>query len=303
MELQIELAGTKINIDLLGQAEEALPLCNVFFRGFFHQGQRSHARVGVSILEKAGNSFPVRSKFWKPVFEQIVCTEDVAAWFRKIPGHENGFCINEKTICSFCLNGLLLFDPDTCDGRIYLLKKGPKRFMPLYRLFWIYFAQVLGEKQQCFVHAAALVKDEKGYLFLGDSGAGKSTLSKSCKDCHVFSDDSPIFGKKDGEYRVFPSPFQQMDPLGALNEEVAGMSAQVKGFYFIKKDDHLYLEDMQKKKAISMIINRHIHFFSYLSTQARVAIFDLFHKSCDNIPAYDLHLTRNGDGLQFVACT
>ena len=303
MELQIELAGTRISIDFSGQAEEAFPLCNALFRGFFHQGQRSHARVGVSILENAGNSSLGRLNLRKPVFEQTVCTKDVAAWLGNIPGHENGFCINEKTICSFCLNGLLLFDPDTWAGRIYLLKKGPKRFMPLYRLFWIYFAQVLGERQRCFVHAAALVKDEKGYLFLGDSGAGKSTLSKTCRDCHVFSDDSPIFGKKDGEYHVFPSPFQQMDPLGASNEEVSGMSAQVKGLYFIKKDDRLYLEDMPKKKAISMIINRHIHFFSYLSIQARVAIFDLFHKACNNIPVCDLHFTQNGDGLQFVAST
>ena len=301
MELQIELAGTTITIDLLDQAEKAVTLCNTWFRGFLLQGKRSHARVKVRIVGKGGKRFPVRSRFWNPVFERLLSNKEVAEWVRRVPGYENDLRISEKTICSFCLNGLLLFDPGTSAGCIYLLTQGPKRFTPLYRLLWTYFAQVLGEKEQCFVHAAALVRDQMGYLFLGDSGAGKSTLSRSCRDCHVFSDDSPIMGEQDGKYLVFPSPFQQMDPFGSLNEEVAGKSAEVKGFYFIKKDKHLYLEELSRKKAVSMIVHRHIHFFSYLSVQARVAIFDLFRKSCHNIPAYDFYFTQNGDGLQFIA--
>jgi len=300
MKITLNLAGTNISIIFLGQAKKAIPLCNHFFGDFLHPDQRIDAKMKVNILKKPDDNFPIRSTARNPISEQLLSTQDVAAWLRQVPEYHDDFPISEKTICSFCMDGLLLFNPVTAAGRIYLLKQAPGFFQPLYRLFWMYFAQVLGEEEGCFIHSAALAKDEEGYLFVGDSGAGKSTLARVCSECSVLSDDGPILRKRDGEYRVFASPYHQMDLLKSLDKDVIKMSAKLKGFYFLTKDNRVYLEELSKKKAISMIIKRHIHFFSYLSTKAKSAIFDLFFEACHKLDTYYLHFCRDQDVLRFI---
>lgn len=295
MELMVNLAETNLTIGFLGQAKKAIPLCNQFLRGFVRPGKTGGPRIEVSILRKTNDRFPLRGKAGSPIFEQLLPTEDVAAWLKKSPGYTEDFPLSEKTISSFCLDGLLLFDPDTAAGRLYLLKQGPGCFRPLYRLLWMYFAQVLGEKAGCFVHAAALVKDEEGYLFMGDSGAGKSTFVKLCPEYHVLSDDGPIITSRNGEYRIYPSPYHQMDFEKGLDKEVIHMSARVKGLYFLIKDDRVSLERVSKKEAFSMILKRYIHFFPYLSAQAKTALFDLFFDVCYGLPAYYLYFRRDQD--------
>jgi len=295
MELTVKLAETNVTISLLGQAKKAIPLCNLYFRHFLHPDQKGDAEVVVSVLKKSNAGFPLREKAGSSIFEQLLPTEDVAAWLKKSPGYTEDFPISEKTISAFCLGGLLLFSPDTAAGRIYLLEEGPGCFKPLYRLLWMYFAQVLGERGGCFLHSAAVVKDEEGYLFMGDSGAGKSTFVKLCPEYEVLSDDGPIISRRDGEYRVYPSPYHQMDFERGLDKEVIQMSARVKGLYFLIKDDRVSLERISKKEAFSMILKRYIHFFPYLSAQAKSALFDHFFEVCYELPTYYLHFRRDQD--------
>jgi len=293
MKLTVNLAGTKIAISFIGRAEKAIHLCSQYFRGFLCPHLTSDAEITVSVLERHNHGFPVWATTGNPVFEQLLSTPEVVEWLKELSEYREDFPISERTISSFCLDGLLLFDPDTASGRIYLLKPGIECFKPLYRLFWMYFAQVFGEIGGCFIHGVALVKDQKGYLLMGESGAGKSTLASLCKEHTVFSDDSPIFCKQDGGYHVFPSPYHQLDPLKGLDRDIAAMSAEVRGLFFLIKDDQVYSEKVSKREAISMIINRHIHFFLYLSTQARSGIFSIICEACNKLPTYNFHFRQD----------
>lgn len=293
MELTLTLAGINITISFSGRAEKAINLCTQYFRDFLFPHPSTDAEITVSVPETENYPFPFEVTTGNPVFERLLSSPDVAAWLRELPGHKEDFPISERTISSFCLGGLLLFDPDTASGRIYLLNPGPECFKPLYRLFWMYFAQVFGEVEGFFVHATALVKGKKGYLFMGDSGAGKSTLARLCKEYTVFSDDSPILRKKDVGCYVYPSPYHQFDPLKGLDKTVTAMSAEIKGLYFLIQDNRVYLEKVSKKKAVSMIINRHIHFFLYLSTRARSSIFNIICEACDKLPTYNFHFRQD----------
>lgn len=300
MKLNVSLAGTNINITFLGRAKEAIPFFNIYFQDFISSDQKGDAKITVSVLKNANHGLPVRATSVNPIYEQLLSTPDVAAWLREVQGNKEDFPISERTICSFCLDGLLLFDPSSAAGRIYLLRQDFLCFRPLYRLFWMFFAQVLGEEGGCFLHSAALIKDNEGYLFMGDSGAGKSTLAGICTECMVLSDDSPIFRKQDGVCRVFPSPFHQIDTLKGLDRDTIAANAVVKGFYFLIKDDRVYLEEVSKRRAISMIIKRYIHFFPYLSTQARSVLFDLLFETCHNTPIHYIHFCRDQDVLRFI---
>ena len=299
MKLNVSLAGININITFLGEAKEAIPFFNQYFHNFISPNQKVDAKIVISFLKNPRNSFPVRSTPANPIYEKLLSAPDVATWLRAVPDYKEDFHITERTICSFCLDGLLLFDPGTAAGRIYLLRQDFRCFRSLYRLFWMFFAQVLGEMGSCFLHSAALIKDNKGYLFMGDSGAGKSTVARACAECTVLSDDSPIFRRQNGGCRVFPSPFHQMISSNGPDRDTTA-NAEVKGFYFLAKDNRVYLEEVSKKEAISMIIKRYVHFFPYLSTEARSTLFDILVEACHNTPTQYIHFCRDQDLLRFI---
>ena len=67
------------------------------------------------------------------------------------------------------------------------------------------------------MHAAVVVKEEKGYLFLGHSGTGKSTHAQmwlqAFPDTWLLNDDNPILRVMDnGEVRVYGSPWSGKTP-------------------------------------------------------------------------------------------
>jgi hypothetical protein len=294
MNLSIKIAGTIFTISFTGETERVVPLFHRFFMDFLHPGDKGDAGIRICIPGKAVNGLMEALGLQDRVMEQRVSIRDVSPWLKRIPEPEEDF-LDDETIASFCLGGLLLFQPDRLAGRIYLLKEGPECFMPLLRLFWIYFAQVLGESKGCFVHSTALVKDKKGYLFLGESGAGKSTLARAAGESIVLSDDSPVFSKQNGDYRVFPSPYHQIDPMKGLGKEAAGMSAGVEAIYFLSRSRRIFREKVSRREAVSMILKRHILFFPYLSRRAKTDLFDLILGACEHIPVHHLHFCPDQD--------
>ena len=295
MKLAIHIADITVKMTFLGQTKRAVPLCREYFRGFLRPAEIADAEIKVSILKNANGFSPRGGKAGNSHFEQQLISREVFAWLSRSPDYEEDFPENEGTIASSCLDGLLLFDPDAAAGRIYLLNEGPECFRPLHRLLWMYLAQVLGERKACFIHSAALIKDEKGFLFLGDSGAGKSALARVSDGAIVFSDDSPILSKRNGDTLVFPSPYHQMDTLTGLNKGAIGRSARVEGLYFLFKDEKLYLDEVSRKEAVSMILKRYILFFPYLSGRAKSVLFDLILELCHRLPIRNLHFCLDQD--------
>jgi hypothetical protein len=160
---------------------------------------------------------------------------------------------------------------------------------------WMYFAQVLGQGGGCFLHGAALQRDGSGYLFLGDSGAGKSTVAGLFNEGVILSDDSPILRSNGNGHWLFPSPFHQLRGRDGFRWESIPEPVPLTRLFFLVKDQELCLEEVSSKEAFSLIISRHIHFFRYLSREARLLLFDLFHEISHTVPAYYLHFSRHGD--------
>jgi hypothetical protein len=300
MKLTVKLASIAIEIEFFGNAEKALPLCTKYFEGFLHPGHAPDARVEIRVLKRPKNRLSPWEKAERPVFEQLLPTREVVTWLRESPECTEDLPLNEKAICSCCLGGLLLFDPDTAGGRVYLLNQGPSCFRPLYRLLWMYFAQVLGEKGGCFVHAAAIVREGEGHLFMGDSGSGKSTLARHCTGCTVLSDDGPILFRENGECLVFPSPYHQMSQGEGPERDIVQIHGTLKGIYFLIKDNQSLLERVSGERTLLMILNRYIHFFPYLSKQAKKAIFDIFFEVCYKIHSYNFYFKQDQDILSVI---
>lgn len=58
------------------------------------------------------------------------------------------------------------------------------------------------------LHAASLVKNGRGYIFLGASGSGKSTLAAISRDGEVVSDDLSLVRRKHGKFLLSGTPFR-----------------------------------------------------------------------------------------------
>lgn len=295
MKLKVNLAGTIIGLTFSGQARKAIPLCNQYFRGFLNSGKSCDAEVEVSVLEKAHDEFHYQGDSGFPVFQQLLPVEEAAAWLKGFPEYTEDFPITENSISAYCFGGLLFFNPSTKAGRIYVLRQDARRFESVYRVLWMYFAQVLGEYGACFVHAAALAKNGKGCLFMGDSGAGKSTLASLCEDCRVLSDDGPILSKQNGKCFLYPSPYSQIDGINSSNNSAVHTPSLLKGMYFLTKAEVALLEEVPKGLALLHIINRFIHFFPYLSAYAKTTLFELFSDLCYESTCYNFSFELDKD--------
>ena len=235
--------------------------------------------------------------------EQVLPAELVRSRMSQFPGQFADVTVAPGTICSYYQGGLLLFDPDTLAGRICFFEPTEYIFHNLYRLLWVYIAQVLGEKGACFLHAAALVQDKKAYLFLGNSGSGKSTIARLCSDGLLYSDDGPVFLKQKGVYRVYPSPYRQVNFGHVIDRKIVQTGAEPAGLYFIHKHRRIFLEKMLPKEALSIIIKQHIHFFVHLSPRAKALLFDLFSEVCDTVSAYNLFFYKSGNVWKTVTAS
>ena len=294
MKLAIGIADRVIGINLLGEAEQAVPLFKERFKGYLCPERERDGELKIGLLKYPHKTPQLIKLGQKGFIEQRLPTKNVKAWLEKIPGQAHDFPITETTIASFFLTGLLLFNPESSAGCL-LLRDGKGCLWPVDRLCWMFLAQALGEQRGCFVHSAALARNDRGYLFIGPSGAGKSTLAKTFGGSMVFSDESPVLSERQGDFFLSPSPYRQtgalQDPAGSM----IGLNARVEGIYFILKDRRTYLEKLSKREALAQIMNRHILFIQYLSARARAHLFNLFFDACDRIPLYNLHVCLDED--------
>ena len=86
------------------------------------------------------------------------------------------------------------------------------------------------EARTLLFHASVVVREGKGYLFLGRSGTGKSTHSRqwfqAFDDARLLNDDNPVVRiMSDGSVRVFGSPWSGKTPC--YRNENAAVAAMV----------------------------------------------------------------------------
>ena len=171
MELVIHIADTTVKMIFIGQAKRTVPLCREYFRGFLHPAEIVDAEIRVSILKNANGFLPTGEKGEDSSFEQKLISKEVFAWLSRSSDYQGDFPETETTIASSCLDGLLLFDPDTAAGRIYLLNEGMECFRPLHRLLSLRFlSSILDTVVVCVVREpicrlANVLKDNNLLLF------------------------------------------------------------------------------------------------------------------------------------------
>lgn len=110
----------------------------------------------------------------------------------------------------------------------------------------ILVAQLLASRQGCYLHAAGLVLEGSGLLFVGQSGAGKSTTVRMLKgNAEILCDDRMIVRHWPSGLRIHGTWHHGEVP------DVSPNSANLQAIFFLKKATENRLEPIRKQKGVA----------------------------------------------------
>ena len=159
------------------------------------------------------------------------------------------------------------------------------------RLITYAYSQALAPENGMLLHASAVVKEKKAFLFLGPSGAGKSTAAALSVKYKVIGDDVVAVKVSGASYSVFPTPWKQA-PFTKGAERAKG---KVKAFFFIRKSRQVSFKPIPPEEALKRILYSHIHFLCYTRRPLLDDIFAAASGFVRDIPAYDMEFTKDDD--------
>lgn len=154
---------------------------------------------------------------------------------RKIPGR---------------INRVAVFNHDHTRARMYSMddkrfRKGNLNSLTLFPTDQILLAQVLAEREGCYIHSSGVSLHGRGFLFIGHSGAGKSTMVTLLKDeAEILCDDRMIVRKWPEGFRIYGTWSHGDVP------EVSAGSAPLKGIMFLKQANENRLIPIDDRKEI-----------------------------------------------------
>jgi hypothetical protein len=128
-----------------------------------------------------------------------------------------GWVVEMAPECELPAVAYLLASEDFTSGTMAILPdaKASTRFAVdnALMLMFAISAATLGTLE---IHSSVTVCDGRGYAFLGKSGTGKSTHSRLWREnipgSRLLNDDNPVIRIKDGEVRIYGSPWSGKTP-------------------------------------------------------------------------------------------
>lgn len=136
-----------------------------------------------------------------------------------------------------------------------------------------------------YLHASAVVRDGKAYLFSGFCCAGKSTharlwLDTFGGDCRIINDDKPALRCLDGVWYAYGTPWCGKDGINR-NEKIP-----LAGICFLKQAPHNQIRRLRPSEAIPRLLSQTIH---KLEDKRRLdALLGYLEKLLTQIPVYEL---------------
>ena len=141
------------------------------------------------------------------------------------------------------------------------------------------------------LHSNSIVKDKSCFLFSGRPQSGKSTVAKLSADYQVLSDDFSVVRRMNGSFCGFGSPFWgHVEARGENIKNKVGC-VPIKGVYFLKQDNEVYAQKLNKKEAVLQVIQN-------IAVLAKTKIINakvirLADEFTDKVPVNNLHFRQD----------
>ena len=147
------------------------------------------------------------------------------------------------------------------------------------------FYKELTKHNGFYLHASAVVKDGKAFLFSGPCGVGKSTHTRLWQEtfgggARVINDDKPAIRFVDGQWLAYGTPWCGKDGIN-INDK-----APLAGVCFLKKAPENRIRRMSKFEAMQRILGQTIYKFDEASQLDR--LLATLEKFLNEIPVYEL---------------
>ena len=167
-------------------------------------------------------------------------------------------------------------------------RRGNLHSLTLFPTDQVYLAQILADREGCYLHASGVVLEEKGVLFVGHSDAGKSTIVKMLKGkATILCDDRIIVRRHRGAFRVYGTWSHGEVP------DVSAASAPLKTIFFLEKAKDNRLEPLVgKPDIVKRLLACLIKPFETPEWWEKTLL--LMDRMTDEIPCYSLYFDKSG---------
>jgi len=152
------------------------------------------------------------------------------------------------------LRRVAVFSADYNRGRLYHkddrdFKTGTLGSLTHFSTDQILLAQLLADRQGCYLHACGVNLRGRGLLFVGHSSAGKSTMAKMLKaTAEILCDDRIIVRKCGKRFRIYGTWNNGEVP------DVSAGSAPLKAVFFLEKSKENRLVRVTDRRKITRLL-------------------------------------------------
>jgi MoaA/NifB/PqqE/SkfB family radical SAM enzyme len=188
---------------------------------------------------------------------------------------------------------IAVFSKDYTRGRIYndreeVFLRGGIHSLTLMPTDQILLAQLVADRQACFIHSSGVIIGGKGYLFVGHSEAGKSTMVKKLmKEAEILCDDRVIVRRWADGFKIHGTWSHGEVP------DVSAGSAPLSGLFFLNKSEDNRIVPLRDTGEITkMILPCLIRPFVTGAWWEKA--LTLIGKIASEVPCYSLYSDKNG---------
>jgi len=143
---------------------------------------------------------------------------------------------------------------------------------------------------QFLVHSSGVVKNGKGYVFVGPSGSGKSTIAELSAEYDILNDEITLIKKTKNKYTAHATPFNGYFRLKK------NISCPLKAFLFIKQDSLNYIQRVTVKDCVIPFAREMIPPISVLSEEKGRPLSLMVDRAVtvlSEVPFFELHFIKN----------
>lgn len=152
------------------------------------------------------------------------------------------------------------------------------------------YRSVVKNKYSYLIHSCGVIKDNRGYLFVGPSEAGKSTIAQLSSNFHVINDEICIVDLSR------QTPFLSGTPFNGLFRDKKPGEAPLKGIYLLNKAPVHSVEKISGGNAIKSLANEiipPIELKEMLSSNTYVNMLDASLKIFEKVPVFRLNFLQD----------
>ena len=143
------------------------------------------------------------------------------------------------------------------------------------------------------IHSCGVIKNNRGYLFLGASEAGKSTVATLSSRYHVINDEITIADISGSSPMLVSTPFN-----GLFRNKKAG-TAPLAGIFLLNKAPNHSIEQTQSSTSVKTIASQIIPpsgLENFINSDDYLSQIDISSGLCSAVPVYSMYFAKD-DGF------